>query len=587
MKIINKIEIEFYRSLKKITVKDVNHLNVFSGKNDIGKSNVLKALDTFFNRQQINFFDDFNKDRLEEVKRDSVKGKQFIKITVEFNNTGTYRTLPTAFKVSKTWDRNGHQIEGTKDNFESLIKRGKFEPESIEMSRRKLSAFLNKIRFTYIPAIRDERFFSYLLNKLQETIFQAEERKKRKNQRFQDTLGKFNETIAELTNALNNEFEAVSGIPSSLSFPSELGEIFQRLIIDTRSGAHEIPLRLRGDGIRLRYIPTILNYISKNSNYSEIWGFDEPENSCEYSLSQKIAEQFAIDYSRNTQIFVATHSFHFISLKNEDTSTFRVFRKEGNLDSEVVKIDASNKNLLDEELGILEINDELAKTYELLTNELEAIEHTKSLLEDANRPSLILEGESDNILFETAFRSLFGTELANRYKLCEHFTDDRGATIGSGAKFINQFLYSHIAKIPPTNKVIAIFDSDRTGIDEIKALKSVFTKLDGSADNYFLFQHKSKPNVFAITLAVPAHRNDFFSKTRSEYSFLSTELLLLDSEIPNPNRSYPTLFDRRVYSFGGDKIAFANRIRAAAAGIDFSGFQPTFDLIQELVDRSI
>lgn len=55
MIIISKIKIEYYRSLKNVSIKNLNHLNIFSGKNDIGKSNVLKALDTFFNKNKIQF----------------------------------------------------------------------------------------------------------------------------------------------------------------------------------------------------------------------------------------------------------------------------------------------------------------------------------------------------------------------------------------------------------------------------------------------------------------------------------------------------------------------------------------------------
>ena len=230
-----------------------------------------------------------------------------------------------------------------------------------------MTKFLNRIRFTYVPAIRDEQFFAYLLNKLQETIFEVEERKR--SQTFQEKITEFNQTISALTSALNEEFKNISGISSRLSFPNNVAEIFQRLIIDTKSGEHDIPLRLRGDGIRLRYIPTILNYISKHSKYLEIWGFDEPENSCEYSLSKKIAEQFSNEYSLRTQIFVSSHSFHFISITNKTTSKFRVYREEGSLNTEIIQVDQSNENLLSDELGILEINNELAKLYETLTKE--------------------------------------------------------------------------------------------------------------------------------------------------------------------------------------------------------------------------
>lgn len=584
MIIISKVNIEYFRSLKKTSIKDLNHLNVFSGKNDIGKSNVLKALDTFFNKSQIDFIDDFNKERLTEVRQESIKGKQFIKITLEFVNPGGYKTLPDHFTISKSWDRQGKLIEGHKDNFDALVRRKKIKLEDLKKARTSLTKFLNKIRYTYVPAIRDEKFFSFLLNKLQETIFEVEERKR--NQTFQTNISNFNETIGNLTIALNEEFQRVSGISSTLSFPTNVSEIFQRLIIDTSSGNHSIPLRLRGDGIRLRYIPTILNYISENSKYFECWGFDEPENSCEYSLSETIAHQFSTEYSNKTQIFVASHSFHFISLNDKNTTKYRVYRENGNLTTEVVKLDDLNSNVLSDELGVLTINKKLAKLYAELTSEMQQISSTKLALKEALLPYLIFEGKTDNKLFSTAYQQLTSKAIETDFKLCEHLTTENGSTIGSGAKFINEFLHNHISKTPINNKVIAIFDLDKMGIDEIKCLKNTYNRLDHiSNDPYFKFQHKTKTNIYAITLVAPNHRMQFFTKTKSEYCYISTELLLQDTEININNRHWPSLYDKTVFGFTGDKNAFANKIEQNKNIVDFSGFKPTLDLIKQILDN--
>lgn len=515
------------------------------------------------------------------MRKDSIKGKQFIKITLELKNPGNYTTLPETFSITKTWDREGNQINGHKDNFDFLIKKKKFSPAKVDIARRTLTQFLNKIRFTYVPAIRDEYFFSYLLNKLQETIFEVEERKR--NQTFQKNIKGFNDTIEDLTIALNTEFKSVSGISSNLSFPNNISEIFQRLIIDTQSGEHNIPLRLRGDGIRLRYIPTILNYISVNSKYIEIWGFDEPENSCEYSLSQKIAEQFALEYSHKTQIFVASHSFHFISLTVANASKFRVFRDENSLNTQVALINDSNKNLLSNELGILDINNELSKLYSILTKEMELIKETKKALSNSQKPYLIFEGKTDNILFELAYNKLYDKDIHSDFNLCEHLTNTNGSAIGSSARFINDFLYNHISKIPTDNKVIGIFDFDKTGVDEIAALKKAYKQLDTISDNYFLFQHKTKNNVFAMTIVVPSHRTQFIHKPKSDYCYLSSELLLDDSVIGNENRQFPSLFDRTVFMFTGNKFSFANYITKNKSSTDFSGFEPTFKLIDKII----
>lgn len=581
MIIISKVKIEYYRSLKNVSIKNLNHLNVFSGKNDIGKSNILKALDTFFNKSKLQFTDDFNKNRLTEVKQESIKGKQFIKISLEFNNTGTYKTLPNVFTISKSWDREGNIIEGYKDNFDSLVTRGKLTIEKVKAARTSLTKFLNKIRFTYVPAIRDEQFFSYLLNMLQETIFEVEERKR--NQTFQKRISDFNETVTDLTSALNLEFQSVSGIQSSLSFPNNVAEIFQRLIIDTKSGEHDIPLRLRGDGIRLRYIPTILNYISNNSKYYEIWGFDEPENSCEYSLSKKIADQFSNEYSRKSQIFVASHSFHFISIENDKTSKYRVYRNEGCENTEVVQIDDGNRNILSEELGIIDINKELARLYETLTKEMAIISDTKEKLRNIQKPYLIFEGKTDNKLFSLAYKALYNKSIDSDFILCEHLTSENGSSIGSGANFINQFMYNHISKTPINNTVIGIFDFDSTGVAEITTLKKQFDKQDVDSESFLLLRHKVKQNVFVMTLVTPNHRTDFTRKNQKDYCYLSTELLLQDVVIPNANRRFPTLYDNTVYTFTGNKENFADSIEAKNETINFEGFKPTFELIERIV----
>ena len=46
---IERVEISYFRSLYKVDLRGVGDINVFSGCNDVGKSNVLKALNLFLN----------------------------------------------------------------------------------------------------------------------------------------------------------------------------------------------------------------------------------------------------------------------------------------------------------------------------------------------------------------------------------------------------------------------------------------------------------------------------------------------------------------------------------------------------------
>ena len=94
-------------------------------------------------------------------------------------NRASYKTLPPTFAISKTWDRDGNLTEKFKDNFDSLVRNNIIQNEKLKTALSSLTKLLNKIRFTYVPAIRDEQFFSDLLNKLQDTIFEVEERKRK------------------------------------------------------------------------------------------------------------------------------------------------------------------------------------------------------------------------------------------------------------------------------------------------------------------------------------------------------------------------------------------------------------------------
>lgn len=156
----------------------------------------------------------------------------------------------------------------------------------------------------------------------------------------------------------------------------------------------------------MRYIPTILNYIARNSNQYHIWGFDEPENSCEYSLAKELSESFAHDYIKCGQIFVVTHAFHFISLTGDKVSRYRICKDENGISSNIFHLDKRNLEELENEIGIVQINEKLAVLYEQFTREKEEILIIKNKLKESTKPFILFEGPSDNILFSTAFKAL-------------------------------------------------------------------------------------------------------------------------------------------------------------------------------------
>jgi AAA15 family ATPase/GTPase len=90
MNIIEKIIISKFRSFGKKEEIICGDLNIFSGGNDVGKSNVLKALNLFFNEKtnlydRYNFEHDYNK----WFRDSNVGGERNIEIEIHIGK-GTY-----------------------------------------------------------------------------------------------------------------------------------------------------------------------------------------------------------------------------------------------------------------------------------------------------------------------------------------------------------------------------------------------------------------------------------------------------------------------------------------------------------------
>jgi hypothetical protein len=162
VKIISKIEINYFRSIYSLTLTNNNDINVFVGGNDAGKSNILKALNLFFNNDtELGNWFDFNDDlsRLREKEARSAKGRASVWIKITFNNFLHWKSLPKEFVIKRTWNR--------------------YEERPVDTYPQKLPSttigrFLNKISFHYIPAVRGRDIFSHYLNALHDALIDDE-----------------------------------------------------------------------------------------------------------------------------------------------------------------------------------------------------------------------------------------------------------------------------------------------------------------------------------------------------------------------------------------------------------------------------
>jgi predicted ATPase len=435
MNIIEKLEIKNFRSFGKpdgVKIYNVKDLNIFSGSNDSGKSNILRALNLFFNGTKVDFYQDFifSKDfsRVQEERlRAQQKGKSFVEVAILFSPTSIQfnsSVLPKKFWIIKRFyadpSRNSIDIrdEKKKSIVHTVMKNGK-KIRRDEDVKKAQTRFLKKINFLYIPAIKDKNFFDFLKEKYQDAIGTSandlDGTERLTIDEWVERMSSLNITkildqkIKSESKELFDDFIKKAPEIKEASFNIPYLEIRYSNSLDVET-EEKISLGNRGDGVQAKFIPVILDEITKRNSQKPIiiWGFEEPENSLEYKNAQKVADALLSEYSLRNQIFITTHSFNFLSIKDEKVSLYRVY-KEGitikKLDgsegeypvSMVLEIPSSSSELqkrlfsiapeqreiLEEELGIYELNEELNRSYKEKEREREEYKVEKEKVRQA------------------------------------------------------------------------------------------------------------------------------------------------------------------------------------------------------------
>jgi len=450
VRVINQIEIKNFRSFgnrKKESYKvyKITDLNIISGANDSGKSNILRALNLFFNgHTNLNEFFDFERDFYRKENPDEFDIKEeLVTVKVWFSNERNRNKnknqpeksfLPASFWVSKKWKktsqysssdlRSSIEIEFEKEKGE-LFSNFLADPSASNKElishikaglQKQLTDFLNSIQFHYIPAIKDKSYFSHLFGELQQTLW------KTKTSKVEEKKVDFENSIQEETNILMKEFKnsirgnnkEAGAFTPVFQLPSDLINLFRALVVQTGN----VDLTLRGDGLQAKLIPEILNFIAiKELSFTSrsikpgykakkyfIWGFEEPENSYEYKNAQILANKFNNDFYKNAQIFISTHSFNFLALEGDHVSKFRVWKDNSTISSKISRLKKDNKGVLkfesvndfksdwkklEEELGFFYLNEELKSLYNKQEEDLLVLEKR---IQQVDKPIVYSEG---------------------------------------------------------------------------------------------------------------------------------------------------------------------------------------------------
>ena len=404
---IQRIQIKNFRSIKNLDI-EVKDLAAFVGDNDSGKSNILRALNLFFNDivepdVQLDFERDFNKFIVTNRRARQIEVSLTFELPEKYHKNNGERAI-----WEKVWRLDGEYSNEWKGFRKKTINRlgnQKWTEEKFK-SRSKVPKLLRNVEFEYIPAIRGGDFFRNLRGRIYRAISDVSEKS------FRDSSLQFEAAIGEKMAPLMAEIAKEIKDSTLLKLPIDLSQIFETL--DFLSADKLISLDQRGDGIKGRYVPLILKFIAnKKKEYQSaggtpstfIWAYEEPENNLEMHRAQETAELFLnFAAGKTQQILLTTHSpiFYNITSSNESNATTLFVSKRSDKDGSICQTTEKFINNLDEKMGIMPT---LAPYIAKAQKEVKELKQRINDLKTTNH-TIYVEGKSDFIVLNALINAL-------------------------------------------------------------------------------------------------------------------------------------------------------------------------------------
>lgn len=434
---------------------------VLAGANDSGKSNVLRALNLFFNNQtdvgrSLVFANDYSQKAVGRINR-----AKEITVELEIQPPSNYTDNdPVVWR--KTW-REGSVVPY--DEHLGMVGGREFS------ARSKTVYWLRQLGYEYVPAIRGEEFFGTLKRRLHNTLAETIAPKLAK------ASGQFLKSIRTEVSGIEDEALRLFNLKTEFSLPTDLGSLFEILDFKTADKHAATPLQHRGDGVQGRHIPIILRFLAeqRKANFARgrpspetIFGYEEPENNLELSKQVEEAEEF-YNCSGSIQVLLTTHSpaFYSVAKSQEDASALYATRNNGVTSFQ----ESTTTQSLDSGLGLMPFIEPYLKIATGQRDELlaqlkaigsQSLHHDKSVL--------CVEGDTDKVIIEKACSVLFDLPLP--------FTVVTRAGAGAGTNWAVGYATARSVMPDVKGKTAILLDSDQAGANAEEMLNERMKALD-------------------------------------------------------------------------------------------------------------
>lgn len=380
MKLI-KVIIENYRAIDSLVEININNFNCIVGKNDVGKSTILKALDLFFNDKNPQMED-------KNIRTESLNIEIIVIFKLEGEKITIDEVISTSFEeedlvdengflcVKKCWDmskktpkaewyikrkfyENDFLLMSEKDlltlcqkigidthkangeDYNNVEKRGKIRQKYIEDGKE------SKFDYTQLTATgkgRDKKILDEVKNMLPTfEYFKADSSLSESDLSIQkyfrekalnilkeeintdDLESNIRTTIGSSLSIITDKINSVVPVEEQIS--ADVVFDWSKLISTTfqcKKDTSNIPLNSRGDGFRRITMMSYFEMLAeeKKDRKNIIFGFEEPETFLHPEIQKQLFEKLYNMTDNNYQIFVTTHSPVLVASCDRDSIIF-------------------------------------------------------------------------------------------------------------------------------------------------------------------------------------------------------------------------------------------------------------------------
>lgn len=475
--IIHNISIKNFRGIDSRDCLTVGTINTFVGKNDYGKSTILKALDAFFNDKFTNH--DVYKGIAEgEVTEITVRFTTeeninplaldpdgFISLTKKFSYTTSGKLKKEFFytcndinheAINNCWGIKEAEINGFLDQLgisytrsgrgvTNLSKIEQLDEGTIEHGRTVKTHIADDYVKNLIKQYETIEYPEYSLfdaeqdlsvgstdfqNQFKPIATQSLENNKDLTDQIEDNVqGDLNKEFSIITELMQKNVPELDAITSSVQCNWKNLVKFD-LGLKFKSESHDIPISHKGTGFKRLLMVAYFEYLAqKQSNKYNIFAIEEPETFLHPELQYDLLSSI-VSLSDDAQFFLTTHSPVFAGATSE--SNIVVVRKEEGIskyynhenENEIIK-------MVIEELGI-------RPNYNLLNENI--------------RKVIFVEGKGDCLFWNAVINALNGT------------IPEDILFIPCGGDQVEFFVNAELCKKLNRNFII-VLDSDKGAID--------------------------------------------------------------------------------------------------------------------------